>query len=49
MKKKKKIEPIVLAAIIIVGAFFVYKLLQIIACSSDWDRSVGGCFALVFR
>ena len=46
--KKKKIEPIVLAAIIIVGAFFAYKLLQIVACSSDWNESFKSCFVYVF-
>tara|TARA_B110000503_G_C7019750_1_gene359242 strand:- start:473 stop:631 length:159 start_codon:yes stop_codon:yes gene_type:complete len=46
--KKKKIEPIVLAAIIIVGVFFAYKLLQIVACSSDWNESFKSCFVYVF-
>ena len=46
--KNKKIEPIILAAIIIVGAFFAYKLLQIFACLSDGGYSVQGCFERVF-
>jgi len=44
--KKNKINPIVLAAIILVGGFFAYKIIAFLGCASTY--STDDCFAIVF-
>ena len=44
--KKNKINPIVLAAIILVGGFFAYKIIAFLGCTSTY--AADDCFAIVF-
>ena len=44
--KKNKINPIVLAVIILVGGFFAYKIIAFLGCTSTY--STDDCFAIVF-
>jgi len=47
MKNKKKINPVVLAAIVLVGGFFAYKILAFIGCYISYGDG-GTCWHLTF-